>query len=153
MPFTPPHPGSIPLTSSFYYKAPSGLWFYNDRVREPTAALTPPQTLPPKNQLLKTGALLQAVVSVLPTGASDIRREHWLNWCRGFDSHSSLGEMWRQLQVIAGNKGPHPTPHPDPSREAEGLASSFATRTCTDNLPAETRDGIDGSSCQQEMIK
>ncbi|KAG0728303.1 putative RNA-directed DNA polymerase from transposon X-element [Chionoecetes opilio] len=50
--------------------------------------------------------------------------------------------MWRQLQVIAGNKRPIRPPHPDPAREAERLASSFATRTCTDNLPAETCDRL-----------
>ncbi|KAG0726597.1 LINE-1 retrotransposable element ORF2 protein [Chionoecetes opilio] len=51
--------------------------------------------------------------------------------------------MWRQLQVIAGNLQPiRPPPHPDTAREAQRLASSFATRTCTFNLPNETNDRL-----------
>ncbi|KAG0720375.1 hypothetical protein GWK47_048625 [Chionoecetes opilio] len=133
---------SIPLTSSSTTKPPRDYWFYNDRVRELNSRITFTRRLYRRKPTAQNRALLQVVVSAANRRKADIRREHWLNWCRGLDSHSSLGEMWRQLQVIAGNKRPIRPPHPDPAREAEKLASLFATRTCTDNLPAETRDRL-----------
>ncbi|KAG0722124.1 hypothetical protein GWK47_006130 [Chionoecetes opilio] len=113
MPFTPPHPRAsrshLPLPQS-----PSEIWFYNDRVRELNSRINSTRRHYRRKPTAQNRALLQAVVSAATGGKLTFGWEHWLNWCRGLDSHSSLGEMWRQLQVIAGNKRPIRPPHPDP---------------------------------------
>ncbi|KAG0716654.1 hypothetical protein GWK47_009152 [Chionoecetes opilio] len=135
MPFTPPQSESIPLTSSLTTKPHRDYWFYNDRVEGVQHRINSTRRHYRRKPTAQNRALLQAVVSAANRRKADHSEEALAKLVSRLDSHSSLGEMWRQLQVIAGNKRPIRPPHPDPAREAGEATSSFATRTCTGQSP------------------
>ncbi|KAG0728533.1 hypothetical protein GWK47_032293 [Chionoecetes opilio] len=140
MSFTPPH-REHPLTSSSTTKPPRDYWFYNDRVKELNSRFNSTRRQYRRNPAAQTGRSFRQL-SVLPTGGKLTFEGSMAKLVSRARLPLVTREMWGQLSHRRQQRPIRP-PHPDPAREAERLASSFATRTCTDNLPAETPGQID----------
>ncbi|KAG0729070.1 hypothetical protein GWK47_031117 [Chionoecetes opilio] len=135
---------SAPSEHPIFLHKPLGTTVYNDRGRahsqiDSNRALPPPS---PQGLPLGSCSVLIGKPNLEGTLVNGVEgRSH---------CHSvKCGDSYKSSQATAAHPGP---PHPDPVREAERLASSFATRTSTDNLPAETRDKLT-ELLQQKMIK
>ena len=150
---------SIPV-SSRPRKTYRDHWFRDESIVEMNARLNATRKLYKRRPTPENKTLLKAVVDHTSRIKAEVREKKWLEWCRGLDSHSNLGAMWKKLRAIRGMKPPATQTHPDPLREAERLAAHFASRTSSHNLREGTirtledlqpaRDEATRRACEEE---
>ncbi|KAK3850142.1 hypothetical protein Pcinc_043131 [Petrolisthes cinctipes] len=128
---------AIPLTKPCK-KQRKDHWFYNERVRVLKNRLNAARRLNRRHPSDKNRALLRAVVQLTHQEKKKIQEQKWIEWCQGIDSHTTLSSMWSKLKAVSGKKVSAPPSHSNPQQEAEHLASSFATRSSSTQLPDST---------------
>ncbi|KAK3860254.1 hypothetical protein Pcinc_033684 [Petrolisthes cinctipes] len=128
---------AIPLTKPCK-KQRKDHWFYNERVRVLNNRLNAARRLNRRHPSDKNRALLRAVVQLTHQEKKKIQEQKWIEWCQGIDSHTTLSSMWSKLKAVSGKKVSAPPSHSNPQQEAEHLASSFATRSSSTQLPDST---------------
>ncbi|KAK3855787.1 hypothetical protein Pcinc_037833 [Petrolisthes cinctipes] len=113
-------------------------WFYDQRVRVLNNRLNAARRLYRRHPTDTNRALLREVVHHTRQEKKSIQEQKWIEWCQSIDSHTSLSSMWSKLRAVSGKKFPAPPSHRNPQLEAEHLASSFAMRSSSTQLPDPT---------------
>ena len=114
-------------------------WYYCQEVRELKTRLNRVRKLYRKRPTIENRELLTTVNADTQERLSEIRTEKWMEWCTTISQDTNLGKIWKFLKAVSGKYSNKQATHPRPAEEAERLATKFADRTKTDNLPLETR--------------
>ena len=114
-------------------------WYYCEEVRMLKTRLNRVRKLHRRRPTPENLELLRLVNSDTQERLSNIRMEKWMEWCTSISQHSTLAQIWKFLKMVSGKYNKTQTTHPHPEEEAERLATKFADRTKTTNLPQETQ--------------
>ena len=81
--------------------------------------------------------LLKEAVAYAREVAKEEKEAKWLEWCEGFDHHTSLKELWSCLRRATGGKPSRSPAHPNAKEEAERLVQAFVDRANCKQLPQD----------------
>lgn len=119
-----------------------GYWFYCDEIREQNRRINKQRKIHRRNPTPESLAQLREVLRHAKEVSKRVREAKWYEWCFTLDQHSTLGEIWRNINAATGNRPPLPPVHPSPQEEAENISAGFAARARTDNLSADTQEKL-----------
>ncbi|XP_069992820.1 uncharacterized protein [Penaeus vannamei] len=114
---------TIPLTTPTTHHR--NHWFYDERVKElRRRLLILRKTLHkhPSPELLQT---YREAIPLIREKIQEIKTNKWLEWCESLNVHTSLHDLWRRLNIVAG-KFKSQAHHPQPKTEADALLTTFA---------------------------
>ena len=114
-------------------------WYYCEEVRMLKTRLNRVRRLYRKRPTPENLELLITVNGDTQEKLSNIRTEKWMEWCTSISQCTSLAKIWKFLKTVSGKYNNTQATHPHPEEEAERLATKFADRTKTINLPQETQ--------------
>ena len=123
-------------TGNFTFK---DSWYYSQEVRDLKTRLNRVRKLHKRRPSQENLDLLIAVNNDTQQKLSNIRTEKWMEWCTQISQHTSLSQIWKFLKMVSGKYSQRQSIHPNPIEEAERLATKFADRTKTENLPQDTQ--------------
>lgn len=103
---------SIPITGP-HPTCHKNSWYYNDRVHELKHRLSSLRKILQRHPSPTILATFRAAQQLIKKELHDIRSISWLKWCEFLNAHSSLHDIWRQLNKAAGKYNRQPC-HPQP---------------------------------------
>ena len=114
-------------------------WYYSSEVKALKNRINRARKLYRKRPCLENRELLQLISRDVHQALATIKTNKWLEWCSQLNQHTSLSQLWQSLKRVAGKKFNKTPTHPQPQLEAERLATNFAERSATTQLPQCTR--------------
>ena len=112
-------------------------WFYGPRVREANHLVNRLRKYFRRDRSDVNLQLLKEAVADAWEVAREEKEAKWLEWCEGFDQHTSLKQLWTCLRRATGGKPPRPAAHPNAKEEAERLVHAFVDRANCKQLPQD----------------
>ena len=113
-------------------------WYYCQEVKALKQRVNRTRKIYRKRPRDANRIVLQEVIKDVHREISEIKTNKWLQWCSRLNQHSSLKELWQWLKRVAGKKKTKPRTHQSPKEEAERLATNFASRSSSNQLPPDT---------------
>ena len=123
-------------------------WYYTPEVRLLKTRLNRVRKNFRKRQTEINRLTLQNVVRDVTERLAQIRENKWYEWCEQLSRLTKIRDTWAWLKTATGRTKSNKTAtHPNPQQEADRLATSFAQRSNSENLPLETRN------TQQQLLQ
>ena len=114
-------------------------WYYCEEVRRLKTRLNRVRKVYRKRPTQENRELLTTVNGDTQQRLTEIRTEKWMEWCTTICQHTKLAQIWNFLKRVSGKYKRSQAIHPQPQVEADRLATKFAERTKTQNLPQSTQ--------------
>lgn len=126
---------SIPLTKQWTttYK---DHWYYNLEVKRMNKRQNQLAALYKRHPTELNRTLLKKLKEENYKRKRQLKEESWLKWCESVNQSTSLSTLWKKIHTVQGRK-PQTPAHVNPSAKAEELATEFAERTKSTQLPPE----------------
>ncbi|XP_076065326.1 uncharacterized protein LOC143039332 [Oratosquilla oratoria] len=114
-------------------------WHYNEEMREANHRVCMFRRGFRRNRTQITLANLREAIREAHATVTCVRINKFHEWCEGFNTHTSLSELWRKLHVVTNRSCPRLNHHV-PVEEAQWLVEEFASRISSAFLPQRTQE-------------